>query len=289
MQVEKIMQALEGVEEMQKNVDALLVINNERLREIYTDGITTMREAFAKADDILSVATKSIAEMITMEGNINLDFRDVKKILKDGGVAIMSTGIAKGERRLKHAIDSALKSPLLNDNDISKAKKILFNISWCKDAPLLIEETNEIDSFMESLDKNIEVIWGEAEDPSLGENVKFTVLATGFGSSSIPGIEKLQQQRSQEEIDAQEEREAQEQERIDRIYGRNTQKKRPHHLPYILTSEDFDNEELLQAVESSPTYLRNRTTLNQLKEKSAQHAQPEKETPVEDNGIITFG
>ena len=163
----KIMQALEGVEEMQKNVDALLVINNERLREIYTDGITTMREAFAKADDILSVATKSIAEMITMEGNINLDFRDVKKILKNGGVAIMSTGIASGERRLKHAIDDALKSPLLNDNDISKAKKILFNISWSKDAPLLIEETNEIDSFMESLDKNIEVIWGEAEDPSL--------------------------------------------------------------------------------------------------------------------------
>ena len=230
---------LTRTEEMQKNVDALLVINNERLREIYTDGITTMREAFAKADDILSVATKSIAEMITMEGNINLDFRDVKKILKNGGVAIMSTGIASGERRLKHAIDDALKSPLLNDNDISKAKKILFNISWSKDAPLLIEETNEIDSFMESLDKNIEVIWGEAEDPSLGENVKFTVLATGFGSSSIPGMEQLQHQRSKEEVEAQEEREAQEQERIDRIYGRNTQKKRPHHLPYILTTDDF--------------------------------------------------
>ena len=285
----KIMQALEGVEEMQKNVDALLVINNERLREIYTDGITTMREAFAKADDILSVATKSIAEMITMEGNINLDFRDVKKILKDGGVAIMSTGIASGERRLKHAIDDALKSPLLNDNDISKAKKILFNISWSQDSPLLIEETNEIDSFMESLDKNIEVIWGEAEDPSLGENVKFTVLATGFGSSSIPGMEQLQQQRTKEEQEAQEEREAQEQERIDRIYGRNTQKKRPHHLPYILTANDFDNDELIQAIENSPTYLRNRTTLNQLKEKSAEVAKPVEETPADDDGIIHFG
>ena len=227
--------------------------------------------------------------MITMEGNINLDFRDVKKILKNGGVAIMSTGIASGERRLKHAIDDALKSPLLNDNDISKAKKILFNISWSKDAPLLIEETNEIDSFMESLDKNIEVIWGEAEDTSLGENVKFTVLATGFGSSSIPGMEQLQHQRSKEEVEAQEEREAQEQERIDRIYGRNTQKKRPHHLPYILTADDFDNDELIQAIENSPTYLRNRTTLNQLKEKSTETVKPVDETPVNDDGIIHFG
>ena len=142
---------------------------------------------------------------------------------------------------------------------------------------------------MESLDKNIEVIWGEAEDPSLGENVKFTVLATGFGSSSIPGMEQLQQQRSQDEIEAEEEREAQEQERIDRIYGRNTQKKRPHHLPYILTEEDFDNDELLQAVESSPTYMRNRTTLNQLKEKSSQADKPESESTTEDNGIINFG
>ena len=94
----KIIQALEGVEEMRKSVDALLVINNERLREIYTDGMTTLKDAYAKADDILSIATKSIAEIITMEGIINLDFRDVKKILKDGGVAIMSTGKARGEK-----------------------------------------------------------------------------------------------------------------------------------------------------------------------------------------------
>ena len=187
----KIIQALKGVEEMQKNVDALLVINNERLREIYTDGMTTMREAFAKADDILSI-----------EGNINLDFRDVKKILKDGGVAIMSTGIAEGEKRLKYAIENALKSPLLNNNDISNAKKILFNISWSKEAPLLIEETNEIDTFMESLDPNIEVIWGEAEDDTLGKSVKFTVLATGFGASSIPGMDKLHDERTKEQQEA---------------------------------------------------------------------------------------
>ena len=102
-------------------------------------------------------------------------------------------------------------------------------------------------------------------------------------------MEQLQQQRSKEEIEAQEEREAQEQERIDRIYGRNTQKKRPHHLPYILEEEDFDNDDLLQAIEGSPTYLRNRTTLNQLKDKSAQANKPEPEAPAEDNGVITFG
>ena len=102
-------------------------------------------------------------------------------------------------------------------------------------------------------------------------------------------MEQLQQQRTKEELEAQEEREAQEQERIDRIYGRNTQKKRPHHLPYILTANDFDNDELIQAIENSPTYLRNRTTLNQLKEKSAEVAKPVEETPADDDGIIHFG
>ena len=252
----KIIQALKGVEEMQKNVDALLVINNERLREIYTDGMTTMRDAFAKADDILSIATKSIAEIITMEGNINLDFRDVKKILKDGGVAIMSTGIAEGDKRLKFAIENALKSPLLNNNDISNAKKILFNISWSKDAPLLIEETNEIDNFMESLDPNIEVIWGEAEDDSLGKNVKFTVLATGFGSSSIPGMDKLHDVRTKEQKEADEEEEAKNVELISRIYGRtNTEKnKYKHNYIYLFSPEDLDNDALIDMIEGSPRW-----------------------------------
>ena len=122
----KIDQALDGVEEMAKHVDALLVINNERLRKIYPD--LTVLDAFGKADDTLSVAAKSIAEIITNHGLINLDFNDVKTVLKDGGVAIMSTGYGEGEGRVKQAIADALNSPLLNDNDVFNAKKILFGI-----------------------------------------------------------------------------------------------------------------------------------------------------------------
>ncbi len=116
----KIDQALDGVEEMAKHVDALLVINNERLREIYPE--LTVLDAFGKADDTLSVAAKSIAEIITNHGLINLDFNDVKTVLKDGGVAIMSTGYGEGEGRVKQAIEDALNSPLLNDNDVFIAK-----------------------------------------------------------------------------------------------------------------------------------------------------------------------
>ena len=124
----KIDQALDGVEEMAKNVDALLVINNERLRRIY--GELPILKAFGKADDTLSVAAKSIAEIITVHGLINLDFNDVKTVLKDGGVAIMSTGYGEGDGRVRHAIDDALNSPLLNDNDIFNAKRILLSISF---------------------------------------------------------------------------------------------------------------------------------------------------------------
>lgn len=117
----KIDQALDGVEEMSKHVDALLVINNERLRQIYPD--LAVLDAFGKADDTLSVAAKSIAEIITVHGLINLDFNDVKTVLKDGGVAIMSTGYGEGEGRVKKAIADALNSPLLNDNDVFNSKR----------------------------------------------------------------------------------------------------------------------------------------------------------------------
>lgn len=178
----KIMQALKGVEEMKRNVDALLVINNERLREIYTDGITTAKDAFSKADDILTTATKSIAEIITIEGTINRDFRDVETIMKNGGGAIMATGKANGKHRIQNAILNALNSPLLNDNDIEQAQKLLYILYASKNSPILIDELSELDSFMEELDTDIEVIWGLYDDDSLGEDVKITLIATGFNS-----------------------------------------------------------------------------------------------------------
>ena len=158
----KIVKAIKGVNEMKENVDALLVINNERLREIYADGITTAKEAFCKADDILTTATKSIAEIITIEGTINRDFCDVETIMKDGGSAIMAMGRAKGKYRIQNAILDALNSPSSKEN------------------PILINELSELNTFMEELDPNIEVIWGLYDDDSLGEDVKITLIATGF-------------------------------------------------------------------------------------------------------------
>ena len=179
----KIDQALDGVEEMAKHVDALLVINNERLREIYPD--LTVLDAFGKADDTLSVAAKSIAEIITVHGLINLDFNDVKTVLKDGGVAIMSTGYGEGEGRVKKAIDDALNSPLLNDNDIYNSKKILLSIAFSAgkgdNRTLTMDEMNDINEFMGHFGSEYQLKWGLAVDAELGNKVKVTILATGFG------------------------------------------------------------------------------------------------------------
>lgn len=180
----KIVKAIKGVNEMKANVDALLVINNERLREIYADGITTAKDAFNKADDILATATKSIAEIITIEGTINRDFCDVQTIMKDGGSAIMAMGKAKGKYRIQNAILDALNSPLLNNSDIEKAQKLLYIIYSSKDSPILIDELSELDAFMEELDTNIEVIWGLYDDDSLEEYVKITIIATGFNNEN---------------------------------------------------------------------------------------------------------
>ena len=195
----KIIQALDGVERIAQHVDALLVINNERLREIYAD--LTFMNAFGKADDTLSIAAKSIAEIITMRGTVNLDFADVKTILKDGGVAIMSTGFGEGENRVTKAIDDALHSPLLNNNDIFNAKKVMLNVSFCPSSELMMEEMNEIHEFMSKFREGVEVIWGVAIDNSLETKVKITVLARCAqpgrrGTPTATGRRKREKQRT---------------------------------------------------------------------------------------------
>ena len=187
--LKKIDQALDGVEEISKHVDALLVINNERLREIYPE--LTVLNAFAKADDTLSVAAKSIAEIITVHGIVNLDFQDVTTVLKDGGVAIMSTGFGEGEGRVRQAIESALHSPLLNNNDIFNSKKVLLSISFCdqeESDQLTMEEMNEVHEFMSKFGDDVETKFGLATDATLEKKVKITVLATGFGLKNVPGM-----------------------------------------------------------------------------------------------------
>lgn len=260
----KIIQALNGVEEISKNVDALLVINNERLREIYSD--LTMTNAFGKADDTLTIAAKSIAEIITLPGIINLDFADVNTTMKDGGVALMSNGFGQGEGRVRQAIEDALNSPLLNNNDVFNAKKILFNVSFGEDAELRMEEMNDVHDFMSRFGRDIEVIWGTAVDNSLGDKVKMTILATGFGMEDIPQIADKRHAESarmtEEELRIEEERikkEQGEKELIDKYYGASGQRMRrvaARAKAVVLNQEELDDDALIALIEDNPTYNR---------------------------------
>lgn len=263
----KIIQALKGVENIARNVDALLVINNERLIDIYAD--LTIPNAFAKADDTLAIAAKGIAEIITVHGHINLDFADVKTILKDGGVAIMSSGYGQGENRVEDAIRNALHSPLLNNNDVFEAKKILFNIYSGEATPLIVEEMEAVANFMKRFGPEIEVIWGTASDKSLNERVKITLLATGFGMSSIPGIEDHLNELTEEEEFQEEERirlEEEEKRRINAMieqhYGKNGVKTIDMRTtfftpkPFILSTEELDDDRIVDALENTPVFKR---------------------------------
>ena len=294
----KIDQALDGVEEMSKHVDALLVINNERLREIYPE--LSLLDAFSKADDTLSVAAKSIAEIITNHGLINLDFNDVKTVLKDGGVAIMSTGYGEGESRVKKAIEDALDSPLLNDNDIFNSRKILLSINFCDEkndnSGLMMEEMNDINDFMARFSSDFEIKWGVGTDPELGKKVKVTILATGFGLEDVDGMNvHLGKKYTQEEANRMaelEEKEAERRNRREHYYkndaNNNHYKRRPH--IFLFRSEDLDNEDVIYAVESTPTYKRTRKTLEDIR--TAANGLKAEETKTKDNdtaqGIISF-
>lgn len=178
----KIIKALRGVEEMRKNVDALLIVNNERLCDVYADSEITVKDAFKLADKVLSDATKSISELITVEGTVNLDFRDVETTTRGGGGAIMAMGRAGGKGRVQNAILNALDSPLLYGSDISNAKRILFNIYTSSKHPIFVKEMREIDAFFEELNPDINVIWGISDDDSLDEDAKVTILATGINN-----------------------------------------------------------------------------------------------------------
>lgn len=271
--VKKIDQALDGVEEMSRHVDALLVINNERLREIYSD--LSVLNAFAKADDTLSVAAKSIAEIITVHGLINLDFNDVKTVLKDGGVAIMSTGYGEGDGRVKAAIEDALNSPLLNDNDVYHSKKILLSITFNSDKDnqgLMMDEMNDVNDFMAKFGDEYAIKWGLATDPTLGKKVKVTILATGFGVQDVEP-EEARVRRSEQDAKAaaeEEDRAADRQDRRDHYYGNSGTHRvyRRHPQIFIFKPEDLDNEDVILAVENSPTYRRTRQMLTEMRQQA---------------------
>lgn len=264
----KIMKALAGADEMKKYVDALLVINNERITDIYGD--LDFMSGFAKADDILAIAAKSISEIITVNGHINLDLNDVSSTLKDGGVAIISLGYGEGENRVTKAINDALNSPLLRNRDIEGSKKILFNIYYDPnetEQPFKMSEIAELTNFMNQF-SDIDVIWGVSYDNTLGKKVRITILASGFNVTITDEKEVRSPNRhsgNTENIAA--ERADQ---RIAEEYGKDKidqQKQQQARVRYvILTPEQFDNDEVLTILENNPTYNRDSKVKDMIKE-----------------------
>lgn len=282
----KILKALAGADEMSKYVDALLVINNERLTEIYKGDI--FLDAFAKADDTLSTAAKSISDIITCKGHINLDFNDVNTTLKDGGVAIISSGYGEGEHRVTKAINDALNSPLLKNRDVEGSKKILFNVYFSRKAnnPFVMAEANELTEFMAKFAPGVDVIWGVAFDDTLEEKVKITILAAGFKvtlsnekETSYGGKNTNSPVSSTAESTKKED-----QSRLVDAYGEDVITKRQQELAraryIVLTPEQFDNSDVIEIFEKNPTWNRDVKTKDAVRE--ATNPKPEEPAKMED-------
>ena len=187
------LQAEEGLEKMRQNVDTLLIINNEKLREFGKNMALT--KAFAEADNILTVAAKGIAEVISVTGMINVDFNDVNTVLRNSGHAIMGSAKAEGENRAMEAVQSALNSPLLNENDINGAKYVLLNITYGDKEVMMDEITSITDFIQDAAGATADVIWGHGYDASLGDNISITLIATGFSSVPYTGFESLPERK----------------------------------------------------------------------------------------------
>ena len=210
-----------------------------------------------------------------MHGIINLDFNDVKTVLKDGGVALMSTGYGEGEDRMKNAIENALHSPLLNDNDVYNSKKILLSVSFSggEDGKgnLMMEEMNAVNEFMDGFDEDIETKWGLSTDPELGDKVKVTILATGFGVRVEEGEMSItdKKEMSVTEMRKEQDRKNSENALINSYYhDPSNVEDRPPLNCFIFGSEDLDNDNLISAVQATPTYKRSRMQYNELVKQS---------------------
>ena len=197
----KIEKAMTGVARLAKHVDALLIINNEKLKQIYPE--LNLINAFSKSDDVVANAARAIAEIITVPGYINTDFADVRNTLKKGGVAIMNVGRASGANRITHAIDEALNSPLVNTNDVHGAERILLQFYCSTEHAIVMEEIDQINDFVQEVGNDIEVQWGASLDETLGEDVRVTVIATGYKVDGLPSEEEEEGKKTiAEAIDA---------------------------------------------------------------------------------------
>ena len=265
----KILKALGGADEMGKYVDALLIINNQRLTEIYKD--LDFTNAFGKADDTLTIAARSISELITVNGKINLDFNDVNTTLRDGGAAIISSGYGTGERRVTKAIEEALKSPLLKNRDVYGSKRILMNFYYNpkSESPLLMDEMNEIQEFMANFDQGVDVIWGMAFDNTLEDQIKVTVLASGFKVSLDGEVQAAPAGPRREPVPVDtkldDTRRLQEEYGSDVINEMNLKQNRARYI--VLTPEEMDDDDVIDMIEKSPTFGRKPDLRNQIKDR----------------------
>ena len=258
----KIIKALAGAKEMKKYVDSLLIINNENIIELYKD--FNFFNAFSKADDTLANAARSISEIISEPCYINVDFQDVKTTLKDSGSAIIATATGEGEHRITDAIQNALHSPLLKQHDIKTSKRLLFKFICSKDSdnPIRAEEIAEITNFTSKLPSSIDVKWGIGDDPSMGDKVKITVLASGFDVTiSDDGNDKMvfktDEDNERKEPTKQEQEETKQ---IAEVYGMDKlkeQEREAARLKYaVLKPSQFDDHEVIALLERTPTYNR---------------------------------
>ncbi|MCH5325579.1 MAG: cell division protein FtsZ [Duncaniella sp.] len=304
----KIKKAIAGADEMAKYVDALLVINNERLNEIYGD--LDFLNAFGKADDTLSIAARSISEIITSNGMINLDFNDVDTTLRNGGAAIISSGYGEGEERVSKAIRDALNSPLLKNRDIMGSKKLLFNIFFDPNSeqPFRMNETNELTDFISSLNSDVDVVWGVGFDETLGNKVKITILAAGFDVTigkeeeelaerggkgftfgpikpSTPQPAKPTPQHKPADIDN---------ERLADEYGIKVNEitgAKDRSNSVILTPSQLDDDTICELLENTPTYKRDRKVIEELRNTAGESTMTSTSATQSNSGnaIFNFG
>ncbi len=264
--MKKINKALAGAEEMRKYVDTLLIINNERLSEIYPS--LRFEEAFAKADDTLSTAARSIAEIITNDGYINLDFNDVDTTLRNGGTALISVGYGEGENRVTNAINDALHSPLLKNANVFSSQRLLFNLCYSREAEQAFkaEEARELSAFITKIDSQVEVdvIWGITYDETLGNRVKFTILAAGFDADSDNDASeaKLDVRPAARPADADVSRKPIDKEKIADYYGTekidDLQRLKEQQRYIILSPDQIDNDDIIETLERTPAYNRDK-------------------------------
>ena len=284
----KILKALDGADEMGKYVDALLIINNQRLTEIYKD--LDFTNAFGKADDTLTIAARSISDLITVNGKINLDFNDVNTTLRDGGAAIISSGYGTGERRVTKAIENALESPLLKNRDVYGSKRILMNFYYNpnSEAPLLMDEMNEIQEFMANFDQEVDVIWGMAFDNTLEDKIKVTVLASGFNVSLDKEAPVQTVSSASRRVQEVAEPKMSDAERLKQEYGdkaiSDLTLKQLSARYIVLTPDEMDDDDVIDMIEKTPTFGRKPDFRNQLKERQQAVSQ---DKPVEVPKSIT--